>query len=73
MYVAAYLPEVEMSLWLPRPDQTEHVPSDRWFVTCNTTVNGVSVLRADLYYGWCATALPAEAGPPGFMVTAFPS
>ena len=43
--------------------------------TCNATVSGVSVFRQDMRYGWCVTPdpprRPAEAGPPGFLVTVY--
>ena len=74
--MAVYLPEVDLALWLPRIDETQHIPSDRWLATCNATVNGQSFFQSRFsgsnpdsptQFGMCFTAADSDAGPPVFM------
>ena len=39
----AHLPEVDVTLSLPRHANTSHVASDRWDVSCDALVNGQSM------------------------------
>ena len=45
----AHLPEVDVTLSLPRHANTSHVASDRWDVSCDALVNGQSVYSSSLY------------------------
>ena len=73
--MAVYLPEVDLAFWLPRTDETQHIPSDRWLATCNVTVNGQSFFQSrfsggsnpPMQFGMCFTAADSDAGPPVFM------